>query len=157
MTLKSDPKFEEKLTCGLENEMRNLGNFHQSTWKSQNWDFDEIVLWKVENPWAQNFTEGLFVLTLRMIKNLKRNWLVVSKLAWGIWRILTWALESLKVLHFSGFLVMNVYNVSAKKVQRSCLSWHERLMQNFKKNWPVVLKMTWGIWRIFMCTDDEEW
>ena len=31
MTLKSDPKFEEKLTCGLENEMRNLGNFHQST------------------------------------------------------------------------------------------------------------------------------
>ena len=31
MTLKSDPKFEEKLTCGVENEMRNLGNFHQST------------------------------------------------------------------------------------------------------------------------------
>ena len=31
MTLKSDVKFEEKLTCGLENDMRNKANFHQST------------------------------------------------------------------------------------------------------------------------------
>ena len=40
MTLKSDPKFEEKLICGLENDITNLTNIHQSTWKSQNWDFD---------------------------------------------------------------------------------------------------------------------
>ena len=31
MTLECDAKFEEKLTCGLENDMRNLANFHQST------------------------------------------------------------------------------------------------------------------------------
>ena len=31
MTLKGDAKFEEKLTCGLENDMRNLANFHQNT------------------------------------------------------------------------------------------------------------------------------
>ena len=31
MTLKSDAKFERKLTCGLENEMRNMANLHQST------------------------------------------------------------------------------------------------------------------------------
>ena len=31
MTLKGDAKFEEKLTCGLENDMRNIANFHQST------------------------------------------------------------------------------------------------------------------------------
>ena len=30
MTLKGDAKFEEKLTCGLENGMRNMANFHQS-------------------------------------------------------------------------------------------------------------------------------
>ena len=30
MTLKSDAKFEEKLTSGLKNDMRNLVNFHQS-------------------------------------------------------------------------------------------------------------------------------
>ena len=34
MTLKSDVKLEEKLTCGLENGMRSLANFHQSTRKS---------------------------------------------------------------------------------------------------------------------------
>ena len=49
MTLKSDAKFEEKLTCGLENDMKNLTNFHQNTWKCQKWDFDEMLLSKVEN------------------------------------------------------------------------------------------------------------
>ena len=31
MTLKSDTKLEEKPICGLENDMRNLANFHQIT------------------------------------------------------------------------------------------------------------------------------
>ena len=31
MTLKSNVKFDEKLTCGLENDMMDLANFHQST------------------------------------------------------------------------------------------------------------------------------
>ena len=35
MTLKSDAKFEEKLTFGLENKIKNLANFHQSTCKSK--------------------------------------------------------------------------------------------------------------------------
>ena len=36
MTLNGDAKFEEKLTCGLENDMRNMTNFHQNNLKSQN-------------------------------------------------------------------------------------------------------------------------
>ena len=43
MTMKNDAKFEEKLTCCLENDMRNLANFHQSTQKCQNWNFDGIL------------------------------------------------------------------------------------------------------------------
>ena len=31
MTLKCHAEFEEKRTCGLEKDMRNLANFHQST------------------------------------------------------------------------------------------------------------------------------
>ena len=31
MTLKSHAKFKDKLTCGLENDMKNLPNFHQNT------------------------------------------------------------------------------------------------------------------------------
>ena len=38
MTLKSDVEFEEKLTCGLENDMRNLVDFYQSSRKSRRWD-----------------------------------------------------------------------------------------------------------------------
>ena len=49
MILKSETKCEEKLTCGLEKDMMNLRNFHQSTQKSQNWDFDGILLSKVVN------------------------------------------------------------------------------------------------------------
>ena len=49
MPLACDAKFEEKLTCGLENDMRNLANFHEITQNSQNWDFHSILLYKVEN------------------------------------------------------------------------------------------------------------
>ena len=42
-------KIWKKLTCGLKNDMRNLANFQQSTWKCQNWDLDGILLSKVEN------------------------------------------------------------------------------------------------------------
>ena len=37
MTLKSDAKFEEKLTCRLKNDLRNLAIFYRSTRNSQNW------------------------------------------------------------------------------------------------------------------------
>ena len=49
MTLKGHAKFEEKLTCISENDMRNLANFHQSNWKCQNGNFDRIFLSKVGN------------------------------------------------------------------------------------------------------------
>ena len=41
--------------------------------------------------------------------------IVSSKLTWGIWQILTWALENVKNLHFNGLLLTKVYNVWAKK------------------------------------------
>ena len=47
MALKSNAKFEGKLT--LENDMRNLADFYQSSRKFQNRDFDGILLSKVEN------------------------------------------------------------------------------------------------------------
>ena len=43
----------QKLTCGLENDIRDLADFPQSTRKSQNWDFDGIFLSKVENVWLK--------------------------------------------------------------------------------------------------------
>ena len=48
MTLDSNAKFEGKMTCGLENDMRNLANFHRSTRKSQNWNDYWVLLYEVE-------------------------------------------------------------------------------------------------------------
>ena len=118
MILDSDSKFEEKLTYGMENNLRNLANFHQSTWKSQKWDFDGILSSKVENVWAKNLPGSYVSWPWRIMQKLKRNWLVNSKLTWGIWRILIWALENLKNLHFNELLLTKVYNVWAKKKYR---------------------------------------
>ena len=41
-----------KLTCACKNDIRNLANFHQSMLESKNWDFDGILLSKVEYVWA---------------------------------------------------------------------------------------------------------
>ena len=87
-------------------------------------------------------TEELSVVTM------KRNRLFISKLTWGIWRILTRALESLKKFHFNWFLLSKVYIVSTKKVQKSYLSWKWRGIQNLEMKRLVVLKLAKGIWQI---------
>ena len=57
--------------------------------------------------------------------------------------------KNLKNLHFNGLLLIKVYNVWAKKVQRCYVWWNWRLMQILKENWLVLSKMTWRIWQIF--------
>ena len=39
----SDAKLENQLFCSLENDMRNMANIQQITWKFQNWDFNGIL------------------------------------------------------------------------------------------------------------------
>ena len=46
MTLKGVAKFKGKLTCGLENDISNLFNFHARSRKSENVDSDRILLSK---------------------------------------------------------------------------------------------------------------
>ena len=48
MTIKIDTKFEGKLNCAYKNDMRNLANFHQNTWKPQNWNLDGIFYAKLK-------------------------------------------------------------------------------------------------------------
>ena len=51
--------------------------------------------------------------------------------------------------YFDMLLLLKVYKISAKNVQRSFASWHWRMMQNLKRNWLIALKLTWRIWPIF--------
>ena len=132
---------------GLESDLRNLANFYQSIWKLL-----KLGLWwysfiQIRRCMSLKFVEELPFMTMNARK-LKRNWLAVSKLTWGIWRILTRALKSLKKLHFNELLFNKVY-VWVKKVQRCYVWWHWRLMQNLKENFLVLSTITWGIWQIF--------
>ena len=47
MTLKSDAKFEEKLTLGSKNDMSNLVNYNTSSGKFESLHFDVLILSKV--------------------------------------------------------------------------------------------------------------
>ena len=47
MKLKSDAKFEEKLILDSKNDMRNLVDFNASSGKSENLNFDVLLLSKV--------------------------------------------------------------------------------------------------------------
>ena len=149
MTMKNDAKFEEKLTFCFKIDMGIWRILTQVLESLKYFHFSVLILSKVYIVWAKKVQRCYLSWPLKMIQNLERNRLVVSKLTWGIWQILTWALESLKNFHFNGLLLSKVYIVWAKKVQRSYLSWHWRVMQNLKKNWLAVWKMTWGIWQFF--------
>ena len=46
MRLKGVPKFKGKLTCSMENDLRNLVKFHPSSGKSENLHFDGLFLSK---------------------------------------------------------------------------------------------------------------
>ena len=54
-----------------------------------------------------------------------------------------------EILHFHGLLLSKSYKVSVKKVQKSYILWHWRVMQSLKKNWLLVSNMKWEIWWIF--------
>ena len=48
-----------------------------------------------------------------------------------------------------GSFCPNDMKFQLKKVQKSYLSWHWRVMQSLKKNWFLVSNMTWKNWWIF--------
>ena len=88
-----------------------------------------------------------------------RSWEITLLYFFGWNFIFFWRREPIKVANFrlsistnlylDKVLLLKVYKISVKNVQRSCVSWHWRLMQNVKKNRFVVLKMT-RIWYIFI-------
>ena len=65
MTLKSGTKFEEKLTCHSENDMMNFANFHQSTRKCHNWNFNGILFVQRRKCMSIKLTEELFVMAMK--------------------------------------------------------------------------------------------
>ena len=149
-TLNSNAKLEEKLTCGLENGMRNMAVFYKSGWKIL-----KLGLWW--DPFVQSrkssslkFTEELCVKTMKNDAKFKLKELTYRfKIDMRNLVNFDTSTQNSQNVNFDWFLLCKVYNVWPKKVQRSYLQWHWIVMQNLKKNQLVVWKMAWTIWQIF--------
>ena len=137
MTLKGDAKFKGKLTFGLKNNIRNLVNFYESSQKSENLHSDQILLSKANEDLDQKIQKSYISWQQRMVQSLNKNWLLVPKLAWGIWSVFTQPLKSPKI-SLRWAILSKVYKVWA---QRSYLSWHWTVMQNWINPDLVVSKM----------------
>ena len=84
------------------------------------------------------------------MQKLKRNYLLSSKLAWAIWRILVQELKNLKNLRFKwAAFDQSILCFTQKRTRELCLIALNILMQKLKENWLLLSKMTCGIWQIF--------
>ena len=97
MTQKGVAKFKRKLPCGLKNDIRNLVNFHASSWKSENMYFDWIHLSKTCKYLDEKVQKSYVSWHWRVMQSLKKNWFLVPKMTLGIWWILMRAVASLEI------------------------------------------------------------
>ena len=113
MTVKSDTKFKEKLTCGFKYNMRNLVNFHPTAQKSENstsmgFFCPKHIMFQLENFW------GIIVITLTGDAKFK------GKLSRGlkndITNYVTFHASSRKS-HFYGLLLSKEYKDLNENVQ----------------------------------------
>ena len=94
---KSDAKFEEKAI--LFQKGQEFGEFWSEHSILENFHCDLSLLLKVFNIWpkTKKSTEELSLMTLKSMQNLKKSWLMVWKMTWGICQMLIRTFESVKI------------------------------------------------------------
>ena len=132
ITLNTDAKFEEKLICCFKND-KKLVNFDLSTWKPQKFAL-LLLLCKVFNVCPKKVQRNYLSWHWRVMQNLKKNWLVVRKMTWRVWQILTRALESVKIGTLMGSFCPK-YKMYEPKIYRGVIFMTMR-------NWLVISKLT---------------
>ena len=70
----------------------------------KNLHFHWFLLCKVFNVWPKKVERSYLSWHWTVMQSLKKSWLVVWKMTWGIWKIFTWAIESLKIGTLMGSL-----------------------------------------------------
>ena len=118
---KEYPKFEEKLTFGSKNDMRNLVNFNVSSGKSESLHFDVLLFSIAYKVPAKKVQKNYLSWHWKKIQTLKKNWLFIWKMTWGIWWTLTWAVESLKICTLMGYFCRKYVMFEQKKYRGTVL------------------------------------
>ena len=73
MTLNTDAKFEGKLTFAFKNDMRNLANFYQSTFKSLKFGLLLGPFIQIRKFMSLKFTEELCVMKMKNDSKIEVN------------------------------------------------------------------------------------
>ena len=81
------PKLTYRIWQILTRALESLKDFH----------FNGLLLRKVYIVWTKKLDRIYLSWHWRIMKNLKKNWLVAWKMTWGIWQIFTRALKSVKI------------------------------------------------------------
>ena len=93
-----DAKLEEESTYHFKMDMRILMNFDPSTRKSKKFALLMGCLWPKSIMFElKKLQRGCAWWNWILMLNWKENWVVVSKMTWGIWETFTRVLESLQI------------------------------------------------------------
>ena len=79
---------------------------------------------------------------------LKKTWLVVWKMTWGISQIFTRAFESVEIETLMRSFCPKQKRYELKIYRGFMCHDNEKWYKNWRRNELVVLKLTWRIWRI---------
>ena len=149
-------KFWRKTGLWFEKRHEKFANFHQTIWKCQNWDFDEILLSKVEKGMILKFTEELCVMTMKNNAKFEEELTCHFKTDMrNLTNFNSSTRKSKNKMLFNWLLWPKDVMFKLRKAQRSYVWWHWRLKENLKEKWLVLSKMTWEIWHI--CIGWNKW
>ena len=145
MTLKGDAKFKGKLTSGLKNDLRNLVNFHESSWKSGNLHFDGLLLSNVYK-YLDEKEQELYVMTLKSDAKFEEKLTLGSKMTWGIWWILMGAVASLQICTFMCYFCQQHIKFQVKKCRRIISHGTEEWSKLWRKLWWATFVESRYVW-----------
>ena len=122
--------------------IRNLVNFHPTTQKSTNFTLMGYFCPKYMTFELKKYRGVIFHDTEQWWKISIKPDLVVSKMAWGIWRGWTF-IRTPKILKnctlIGSFCQKHV--MFHLKFQRNYVPWHWKVFQSLKENWLVAWKI----------------
>ena len=105
---------------------------------SPNLYFDRLLLLRVYKVSAKKVWRNYVSWYQRVLQNLKKNWLVVWQMTWGVWQILIRTLGSVKIGIFIGSFCPK-YKMHELKIYRGVIS---NNTEEWWKIWLVISKST---------------
>ena len=104
-----------------------FGEFSHNHSKVAKFHFNGLFLSKAYDVWAKKIQRNYLSWHWTVMQNWNKPWPWVSKMGWGIGRILLEHLKSEK-LYIDGLFLLKAYNVWAWKLKKNYVLWHWRVI-----------------------------